>query len=699
MIVETDVRDGIHVISMQDGKLNCMATPMRRGLLEAIDAVSADPDCRAVVLIGRGKAFSAGADINELNSVAPIVQPALHQMLFPAIEALSVPVIAALHGSALGGGLELALACSYRVAAPDAILGLPEINLGLFPGAGGTQRLPRAIGVEAALNLMLAGDTFPAAKAPEGLIDRIVEGELLQGALAFADEVADARPVPVLMKKSVAAPGGAGFFQFARGAAKADPRKLPGALPIIDMVEAATKLPPAKAIDLEFETFTTLMRSDASKPFRYAFLAERATSAIPGVDPKSARPVASAAVIGAGTMGAGIAITLSEAGIPVRILDLNAEALQRGLDYCRKTWDSRVAKGRMTDAKRDTLVANVQGVESYSEIGECDLVIEAVVEQMPVKKAVFAELDRVMKAGAVLATNTSALDLDEIAAVTGRAGDVIGLHFFSPANIMKLLEVVRGKNTAPDVLATALALAKKLRKIPVVSGVCEGFIGNRMIDRYVGQAMYLVEEGATPQQVDKALERWGMAMGPFRMGDVVGNDVPWEGRKRNREADADFVSPVIADEICERGWFGQKTGLGWYKYVPGQRKPLPNPDLVEVIEATSVRLGIERRKISDEEIVRRCIFALVNEAAAILDEGIAQRGSDIDIAYLYGYGFPRFRGGPLFFADQAGLYAIIRQIRKFAAQSHGEPDFWTPHPLLLSLCESGESLSQYEVTP
>lgn len=699
MIVETEIRDGMHVITMQDGKLNCMATPMRRGLLEAIDRAAADSACRAVVLIGSGKAFSAGADINELNSVAPIVQPSLHQLVFPAIEELSVPVVAVLQGSALGGGLELALACSYRVAVPDAMLGLPEINLGLIPGAGGTQRLPRAVGVEAAMNLMLAGRVFPAAKAPEGLIDRIIEGDLLEGALAFAAEVADVRPVPVLMKKKVAAPGGAGFFQFARGAAKADPRKLPGALPIIDMVEAATKLPLAKAIDLEFETFTALLRSDASRPFRYAFLAERATSSIPGVDPQCARPVKSAAVIGAGTMGAGIAITLSEAGIPVRILDLNPEALERGIGHCRKTWDGRVAKGRLTESRRDALVANMQGVESYSEISECDLVIEAVVEQMPVKKAVFAELDRVMKAGAVLATNTSALNLDEIAATTGRAGDVIGLHFFSPANIMKLLEIVRGKETASDVLATALVLAKKLKKIPVVSGVCDGFIGNRMVDRYISQAMYLVEEGASPQQVDQALERWGMAMGPFRMNDVVGNDIPWDGRKRRRESDPNFVFPAIADEVCERGWFGQKTGLGWYKYVPGQRKPLPNPELMEVIEATSARLGVERRKITDEEIVQRCIFALINEAAAILDEGIAQRGSDIDVAYLYGYGFPRFRGGPLFFADQFGLYAIIRQIRKFAAQGHGEPDFWTPHPLLLSLCESGEALSEYEVNP
>lgn len=697
MAVEIEIRNGVHIITMNDGKLNCMATAMRRGLVEAFDGAAADPNCRAVVLIGKGKAFSAGADLNELNAAAPIASPGLHDVVFEAIEATAVPVIAAMHGSAMGGGLELALACSYRVAMADAVLGLPEVNLGLIPGAGGTQRLPRAIGVEAALNLILAGRVFPAAKAPEGLVDRIIDGDLLTGALAFAEEVAEIRPVPVLLSRKLQSAAGDGFFQFARNAAKADPRKLPGLIPIIDMVEAATKLPPAKAVELEFETFKGLMRGDASPPFRYAFLAERATSTIPGVDPRTARTVKHAAIIGAGTMGAGIAITLAEAGIPVCILDLNPQALQRGLAHCRSTWDRRVEKKQLTEAKRDALMASVTGVEAYDQIADCDLVIEAVVEQMPVKKAVFAALDKAMKPGAILATNTSTLNVDEIAATTGRPSDVIGLHFFSPANIMQLLEIVRGRETAPDVLATALSFAKKIRKVPVVSGVCDGFIGNRMVDRYVAQAMYLIEEGATPQQVDQALERWGMAMGPFRMNDVVGNDVPWDGRKHRRAKDPQAQFPAIADEICERGWFGQKTGLGWYKYVPGQRKPLPNPELKAVVEATSARVGVARRKISDTEIVQRCIFALINEAAAILAEGIAQRGSDIDITYLFGYGFPRFRGGPLFFADSFGLYAMIRQMKTFAAKCHGDPGFWTPHPLLVSLSEAGQAISQYEV--
>ncbi len=699
MTVQTQVRDGIHIVTMNDGKLNCMATAMRRGLLGAFDAAAADPACKAVVLIGQGKAFSAGADLKELDSSTTVVSPALHDAVFPAIEALTVPVIAALNGSALGGGLELALACAYRVALPNALLGLPEVTLGLLPGAGGTQRLPRAVGVEAALNLMLTGRVFAAAKAPAGLIDRIVEGDLLQSALAYAAEVAAVRPVPVLTARRIGFDGGDAFFQFARSAAKADPRRLPGLLPIIDMVEAATKVPPAEGLQREWEAFKGLMRGDASPPFRHAFLAERATATVAGVDPRSARPVSRVAVIGAGTMGAGIAISLAEAGMAVRLLDLKPEALQRGLAHCRSTWERKVDKKQLAAEQRDGLVASVQGVDHYEQIADCDLVIEAVVEQMPVKKAVFASLDQVMKPGAILATNTSGLNLDEIAAATARPQDVIGLHFFSPANVMQLLEIVRGKQTANDVLATALALAKTMRKVPVVAGVCYGFIGNRMVDRYVSQAMYLVEEGATPQQVDQALERWGMAMGPFRMNDVVGNDVPWDGRKHSRVQFPHLKYPTIPDEICERGWFGQKTGLGWYQYVPGQRKPQPNPQLQAVIEATSARLGITRRRITDEEIVQRCIFALVNEAAAILAEGIAQRGSDIDVAYLFGYGFPRFRGGPLFFADSFGLYALVRQMKRFAASGHGDPAFWTPHPLLLSLSESGQSLSRYELAP
>lgn len=697
MTVITEIRDGLHILAMNDGKLNCVTMPMRRSLVLALDAAAADPLCKAVILIGKGRAFSAGADLNEMNSEKALSSPRLHDTVLSIIEDMSVPVVAALHGSALGGGLELALACSYRVAKADTMLGLPEVALGLMPGAGGTQRLPRAIGVEAALNMALSGKLIPAAKAKEGLIDRIIDGDLLEGAVAFAREIASIRPIPRLNDVKIDRNMVSGFLQFSRGVAKMDPRRLPGLIPIIDAVEASITMAPADGGAFEFKSFKKLMKSDESQPFRYAFLAERATASISGVDPKTARPVLKVAIIGAGTMGSGIAIALAQAGIEVQILDLNPDALQRGLSHCRNTWDRSVSKGKLTQAKRDRFVARIEGVESYDQIADCDLVIEAVVEQMSVKKDVFSSLDAVMKKGAVLATNTSSLNVDEIAASTMRPEDVVGLHFFSPANIMQLLEIVRGKETADDVLATSLALAKRIRKVPVVAGVCDGFIGNRMIDSYLAQAMYLLEEGATPSQVDLALEKWGMAMGPFRMSDVVGNDVPWDGRKHRRAANLELKSPVIADEVCERGWFGQKTGLGWYKYVPGARKPAPNPELSAVMEAVSAKLSLHRRRISDEEIVHRCIFALVNEGAAILADGYAQRGSDIDIAYLFGYGFPRFRGGPMFFADSFGLFRMIREMKKFAANPHGNPEFWTPHPLLQGLSDSENDISKHKV--
>jgi 3-hydroxyacyl-CoA dehydrogenase len=439
------------------------------------------------------------------------------------------------------------------------------------------------------------------------------------------------------------------------------------------------------------------MNTTASKAVRYGFLAERKTDSIPGVDKKSAKDVTSAAVIGAGTMGGGIAVALVEAGIDVKLLDNNPEKLEAGLANCHKIWDRAFSKGRIKQDRLDTYKAALNGAESYDDIAQCDVVIEAVVENMDVKKIVFEALDKVMKPGAILASNTSTLNVDDIALATKRPEDVIGLHFFSPANIMKLLEIVRGAKTSNEVLATSLALAKKLKKIPVVAGVCDGFIANRMIDRYVHQAMYLVEEGATPDQVDKALEKWGMAMGPFRVSDVVGHDIPHSALQERLKLHPDLKYPTIPGVVHDKGWLGQKTGIGWYKYEKGARKPKPNPEIPALIEETSKKLGLTRRKISNEEIVHRCIFALVNEAAAILAEGFAQRGSDIDIAYQYGFGFPGFRGGPLFYADQFGLRSMIREMKKFADNPHGVPEFWTPHALLQELADKDESLSKYEV--
>ena len=697
MPVTTTVRGTLRVIAMDDGKLNCVATPLRKALLQELDAAAEDKTCSALILIGNGRAFSAGADLNELDGPVSFADPRLHDTLIDAIEALTVPVIAAMDGSALGGGLELAMACHYRIATPKTLLGLPEITIGLMPGAGGTQRLPRAVGLETGLNLMLSGKVVPAAKAPEGLVDKIAEGDLLENAVDFANDVAEIRPLPLLSQRSVTHPNYAGYLQFARGAAKNDPRRAPGLLPIIDAVEEVFTKTVKQAIQNEYRAFHRLAFGQESAPFRYAFLSERKVTQVPGINPKKTRPIETAAVIGSGTMGAGIAIALVQAGIRVQLLDLNAEALQRGVAHCAKTWDRSVEKGRLTEAKRDAHVAALSTATSYAEITDCDLVIEAVVERMDVKKSVFATLDEVMKPGAVLATNTSTLNVDEIAAATKRPGDVLGLHFFSPANIMKLLEIVRGAETSDDVLATALALAKRLRKVPVVAGVCDGFIANRMIDEYIQQAMFLVEEGATPAQIDKALEEWGMAMGPFRMSDVVGNDIPWHARQERRKTNPNRIMPRIPDALCEKGWFGQKTVMGWYDYSTKSRNPVPNPELQGLIKEVSKELGVTRRKISDEEIVQRCIFPLVNEAAAILDEGIALRGSDIDMAYLSGFGFPRFRGGPLFFGDQFGLGAMIREMKRYAANSHGDPSVFKPHPLLSKLAEAGEKISKYEV--
>ena len=698
MSVSTSRREGLRVVQMDDGKLNCVAPALCKALLRELDAAAADPDCTAVILTGNSRAFSAGADLKSFDEPALLGDPALHSTIMSAIEDMPVPVVAAMNGVALGGGLELALACHYRIANPKTVLGLPEVTLGVIPGAGGTQRLPRAIGLETALNLMLSGTTFPAERAPVGLLDRLVEGYLLEGAINFAREIATARPLPRLIDRRITHENADGLLQFARGAVRSDPRRLPSLLPLIDAVHAAVKMKPKAGLTHEFNAFRALMVSEESQPFRYAFLAERKVAHVPGIDLKSARPLRTAAVIGAGTMGTGISIALAEAGFHVQILDLNPEALDRGVAHCRSTWERALSKGRLSQAQMDGYIAALKTASDYDAIADADLVIEAVVEQMPVKKAVFQALDGVMKTGAILATNTSTLNVDEIASATQRPQDVLGLHFFSPANIMKLLEIIRGKATASDVLATGLQLAKRLSKVPVVAGVCDGFIGNRMVDQYIRQAMFLLEEGASPQQVDQALEAWGMAMGPFRVFDVVGNDVPWDVRKAKRLAGSTIRFPAIPDAVCERGWFGQKTGKGWYDYKPGARKPSPNRDLEPVLQDVSDSLGLVRRKVSDDEIVQRCIFALVNEAAAILSEGIAQRGSDVDVAYLFGYGFPRFRGGPLHFADSFGLNTMIRQMGHFAKNPHGDPTFWQPHPLLVQLAETGQRLSAYEVS-
>lgn len=692
-LARTERHAGTSVIVMNGGQLNLLARPLRAAILQQLDAAAADPACKAVVLVGGGRAFSAGADLVEMDTPDSLADPCLHLTLIEAIEAMDVPVIAAIHGSALGGGLELALGCHYRLSTPDALLGLPEITLGLMPGAGGTQRLPRAIGLVPALNLILEGRSFRADAAPQGLIDRLARGELREAALAFAAEVAGKRPLPRLRDVRLPGENVEGFMQFARNAVSRDRRRLPGLRPIVDSVERAALKPADQGLHAEYAAFGQLRSDPATRPFRHAFLAERHAFTIDGMD-RATRPRAlrKAAVVGAGAMGQGIAIALAQAGIEVRLLDQSEQAVEAAIAAAGKGWDRAVARGRIGAEDREVLAGRLSAAADYEDLGDADIAIEAVVEDMQVKHAVFAALDKTLKPGALLATNTSALDVDAIAAATSRPGDVVGLHFFNPANVMKLLEVVRAGATSDEALVTSMALARRLGKVAVVARVCDGFIGNRMVEQYIRQAQFLVEEGATPAQVDRALEGWGMAMGPFRMLDLAGNDVTALVRQRRAIEMPHMIYPTLPDLILSRGWLGQKSAKGWYDYPPGARKPVENRELLPLIEAHSASLGVERRKIGAEEIIERCLLALVNEGAAILAEGVAQRPSDIDVVYLNGYGFPRHRGGPMFWAETLGLVSAVRKMRRFALNPHGDPAFWQPHPLLLARAEGLQSL-------
>ncbi|HTO98865.1 MAG TPA: 3-hydroxyacyl-CoA dehydrogenase NAD-binding domain-containing protein [Myxococcales bacterium] len=683
----------VAVIRLDNPPVNGLGYAVRAGILQGLDQANADPAVSAVVLAGAGRSFSAGADINELGTPRSLMEPILPTVI-REIERSGKPVIAALHGLAMGGGLELALGCHYRVAAPGTQISLPEVKLGLLPGAGGTQRLPRAVGLEAAFNLVVSGASLPAEKlAKAGLFDEVIEGDLLAGALAFAGRVAAQRPLPLLREKRVAHPDPEAFLAFARNGVAAASKGYPAPLKCADAV-AASLLPFEEGLLTERRLFIELVNSPESKALRHVFLAERAASKVPDVpEDTPTRPIASAAVIGAGTMGGGIAMCFANAGIPVRLLEVKQEALDKGLAIIRKNYEGSAKKGKLTAAQVEERMGLIRPTLSYADVAQADIVIEAVFEELSVKEGVFRQLDEVMKKGAILASNTSTLDVDRIASFTRRPSEVIGTHFFSPANVMKLLEIVRGKATGKDVLATTLGLAKKIGKTGVVSGVCDGFIGNRMLARYVEQALLLVEEGALPQTVDAALERFGMAMGPFRMGDLAGGDVSWFIRKRRYAEHPQARRQVIADRLCELGRFGQKTSAGWYRYEAGRRDAIPDPAVEEIILSASREMGIARRKIAGEEIVERCILALVNEGAKILEEGIAQRASDIDVVYLTGYGFPPFRGGPMCYADSLGLYNVARAMRRLAKNPHGDPSVWEPAPLLAKLAAEGKPFS------
>jgi len=685
----------VAVLTLDNPPVNGLGLAVRAGLVAGIDRALTDANVRAIVVIGAGKVFSGGADIREFNTPRSSAEPTLRTVI-RIVEAASKPVIAGIGGTCMGGGLELALGCHFRVAAPDAQIALPEVKLGIVPGAGGTQRLPRAVGVERALNMIVSGAPVAAAQL-EGtaLLDELVAGDLLAGALAFALRVvAERRPLKRVRDIKPALANAEAFFQFARNSVAVLARNFPAPLKCVDAVAASVSMPFDDGLRYERELFTQLVSTVESKALRHAFFAERAATKIPGIpDATLARNVAGVAVIGAGTMGGGIAMNFLNAGVPVTLLETTQEALDKGLATIRRNYDASLKKGRLTPEKLEQTLGLLEPTLAYADVAQADLVIEAAFEEIAVKQAVFTQLDAVAKPGAILATNTSTLDVDKIAAFTRRPQDVVGMHFFSPANVMKLLEVVRGAKTAADVLVTVMQVAKKIRKSAVVSGVCDGFIGNRMVEQYLRQAFFLVEEGASPQQVDRALERFGMAMGPFRMSDLAGNDIGWYIRKRRYVERPQVVYSKIADRLCELGRFGQKTGAGWYQYPPGRRDALPDTIVEAMIADYRKERGITARRIDDDEIVERCIYALINEGARIVEEGIAQRASDIDVVYLTGYGFPPQRGGPMFHADTVGLYNVVRSIERFAAQPGGDATFWQPAPLLARLAADNQTFN------
>ena len=688
----------VAVIQLHNPPVNALSHATRSALAAELARAEADPAVKAVVLVGNAEFFCAGADVKEFNTPKMAAEPNLATLLLLFERALK-PTIVAIAGSALGGGFELALACHYRVASPEARVGLPEVKIGLIPGSGGTQRLPRAVGLETAINMIVSGEPVRAADlARTGLFDRIIEGDLIAGAKAFAREiVATGKPAKLLRDRPV---GGSSLYEpllhFARNMVKAKAGPFPAPAACLDAIEACvTASTFEEGVSKERAIFLGLVQGLESRAIRHVFFAERAAGKIADIPSKTpTRSIAAVGVVGAGTMGGGITMNFLNAGIPVTLLEMNPEALDKGVATIRRNYESSIKKKKMTPAELETRMALLKPTVSYNDLGSADLVIEAVFEELSVKEQVFNKLDAVAKQGAILATNTSTLDVDKIAAFTRRPADVVGLHFFSPANIMRLLEVVRGKATAKDVLATVMGLSKKIRKLAVVSGVCDGFIGNRMLHRYTAQAGYLLEEGCLPSQVDRAMEKLGFAMGPFRVGDLAGNDIGWAIRKRRKAEGHGGDEGRIADRLCEMGRFGQKTNAGWYDYKAGDRTARPNAEVDAMIVRFSAEIGITRRNIDDREIVERLVYSLVNEGARILEERIAQRASDIDLVYLNGYGFPLLRGGPMFYADTVGLPEVVAAIRRYAHGAHPKP--WQPAPLLEKLAADGGSFASFD---
>jgi 3-hydroxyacyl-CoA dehydrogenase len=698
-VVSFEKRGRVGVIAVDSPPVNALGRDVRQGLIDNLAKAIAEPDVDAVVLACRGRTFIAGADITEFGK--PPKAPGLDEVI-ASFEGSTKPVVAAIHGTALGGGLEVALACNYRVAVRDAKCGLPEVKLGILPGAGGTQRLPRVVGFPKALEMIVSGDPVTAPTAKElGLLDHVVredEGELLQAAVAFAERVEAARPLPRARDLSVHVEHARlhpEIFEKARKDAVARARGGRAPVRCVEAVKAASELPFDKGIARERELFTEAVESTESKALRHVFFGERTAAKIPDVPSSTpTTPIRKVAILGAGTMGGGIAMAFANAGISVVLVDREQPLVDKGLGIIAKNYASTVSKGRLSQADMDARVGRIAGTTNWDLLSDVDLVIEAVFEEMGLKKEIFGRLDKLCKKDAILATNTSTLDINEIAASTSRPEQVIGLHFFSPANVMRLLEIVRGAKTSKPVIATCMKLAKDISKVGVLVGVCYGFVGNRMLHAYGREAQFLIQEGASPAQVDAVLTGFGFAMGPCATGDLAGLDVGWRIRKgQPKPAAGERYSGAVADRLAEMGRFGQKTNAGFYRYEAGSRTPIPDPAVDAIIAEVSKELGIERRTVSDDEVLERCMFAMIAEGAKILDEGIALRASDVDTVWINGYGFPAHRGGPMFYADTVGLAKVLSRVQELE-KVHGK--VWRASPLLVKLAQSGGTFASLD---
>ena len=686
-------RGNVGVIWVNNPPVNAISVGVRAAIIDGVAKLALDPDIKVGVLACEGRTFMAGADITEFGK--PPLSPGLHEAI-NAVEASAKSIVAAIHGTAFGGGLEVALGCQYRVAIASARVGLPEVKLGLLPGAGGTQRLPRLIGIDAALGMIVSGEPVAATQAAKaGVIDKIIEGDLLEGAISYARELAE-RDAPLRKVREIKVDSSkipAGYFDDARKRIAKEKRNLFAPQRIVDALEAAATLPFDLGLKRERELFLQCAQNSQSKALQHVFFAERKAANVPNLDKNvTKREVKSAALIGAGTMGGGIAMNFLNMGIPVTLLEMSQEALDRGVGVIRKNYENTASKGKLTMEQVQQRMGLLKPTLSYDDLRDADLIIEAVFETMAIKKEVFAKLDKVAKKGAILASNTSYLSIDEIAGSTSRPGDVVGLHFFSPANVMRLLEIVRGAKTAQDVLVTVVDIAKRINKVGVVCGNRDGFIGNRMLGGYAYQASLMVLEGAMPEQVDAALRNFGMPMGVLQMSDLAGLDVGYKSRKDRDPATFDGRVSRSADLLVEMGRKGQKTQAGYYDYAPGDRTPRASPVVTGIIEQVSKEYGIARRQFTDEEIVERCFLALMNVGCDVLSEGVASRSSDIDIVYLYGYGFPAYRGGPMFWAEnEVGLSTALAKLKEYSAATGGK---WLKvSPLLEKLVAEGKGLA------